>query len=359
MTNQNLVTLAPKPIHYTINSSELAAAKIAQEAILSSMPNDIEKLDIEAVKTEKRKVVKFRTSIEKERKEYKSGALAYGELIDTLAKEAQTPVNDLESVYDKIIADYDAHFIKLAVIASEKEEKRIYDEMQRIDKIQEQIRQIKTTPDITPHAFIATEVSIKNLNKLFTNETTYIFDFQEFIDEAKAAQLYALQILNRRLEGMIEAERQYKINEENRLKFEAEKAAFAAEQKAAQDKMNAERELIQKAKFEAEREEHKRLQKIEDAQRAERQVKEDAERAEQKKLEDEKREKEKEELHRQHLQIVADREAREKAQAAEDRMRNAAPMLLDLLERVVLCDGYITVNFMCEIKEEIKLAKGE
>jgi hypothetical protein len=274
--------------------------------------------DIEIIKTGKKKVAKLRNAIEKRRKEYKADALEYGRKVDAGAKEVVAPVLQIESVYDEIISEYDAHLEKLAREAQAKEDARIA-------RIESEIDKYYTLGAI---AFNMASGELKSRIEKLQEYLTTDFDFQEFEQKAESVYKDVENILKTALtdrlkheEEQAALEKQRLIDEENRKKFEAEKAEFEKSKREAEAKFKAERDLIDLQRREEEKREHDaQMQKERDELEALR------ERDRLKRIEAEKQEAVRV------AEIEREFEQKRIAQEKEDKIRNAAPQLLEALK---------------------------
>jgi len=225
-----------------------------------------------------------RIEVEKARKAAKAPVLELGRAIDTFAKELETKLLAGESHYDDQIKAEEAR--KEAEKAVKAEAER-----QRVAAIQGRIRSFSSA------MYAATGQSpstIEGIIKTISEELAP-FDYDEFFDEAKAAQADALSKLADMLTAAIA-----QVAETNRLIAEREELA---RQRAEQEKRDAE---ARAAQAEADR--------IEREARAAEQAKLGAIAAEQRRA--------------QETEVAARREAQE---AAQRRLHNAAKLLLDAL----------------------------
>lgn len=305
-------------IEYDVKEAKLKELAIKRDDILKQYK---ENKDIELVRKAKREVAKLRIAIEKRRKEYKADALEYGRMVDTKAKEASEPVVAIESSYDDIIDAYDAELARLAREAQEKEEARIAIIKKRIEKIM-------LFPDE------AWSMNSKGIESLLQDLHQFIgedFDYQEFSEEAQNVNEESKQRLITILENQKKTEEektkldeQRKKDEAERAKFEAERAAFEKAQAEANAKLQAERDAI-----EAERraEEEKRRQA--EIERERKELEELRERDRLKRIEVEKEEAARiAQLEKEAVECKAKQEN-------EDRVRNAAPDLLEALKSLL------------------------
>ncbi len=350
----NIITITKNnPIVFSINPESLIELKAEQDILIAKVPSNIEELEVDLYKAAKRKVGKLRIATEKERKELKAAALSYGKLVDSEAEKAQLPVAEIENVYDKLINQYDSHFAELAKIAVEKEAKRIINIENRIAEIN----------SYTIKAFDAD--TSKQISDLIVELTVFIangFDYEEFGEMAYKNEKSTIDSLNKMFDTLNSAEIQRKIDEENRLKFEAEKAAFEATQREANAKLEAERAALQKQKDDADREEKQRIQAEIDRQKELELQKQREELEKQRAIDDQNRKLAQEaELKRQE-DVRLENEARKLAQEKEDRIRNAAPQLLTALEAVASTTSILNtlgIKIHTLVISSIKLAKGE
>lgn len=345
MTESTAITLAPKPILYSIKESDIAELKNTQENIISQLPANIADLDVEIIKTEKRNVAKFRITTEKEREALKAGALEYGRMVDSLAKVKQIPIAEIETFYDNLISQYDAHFEQ---VKRETEEK----EAQRVADLQGLIADLNDYKALSPDS-TADHID-RNITALhvWSQEVAPTIDFAEFKDMAAQAFDNALAYLTnihsaavKREAAQAELDEQHAKQAEAQAKLDAERAEFEAKKKAEEDKIAVERKALQEEKDLAERLERQRQYDIKEAEltkqrqeREDRELKERQERelAEIKRLEE----------------IKIENEARKAKQDKEDKIRNAAPQMLALLYDIS-GNGYVVSGSAADECDEL------
>lgn len=353
--SKELSTIKDAPIVFSITPESLIEVKKEQDELIAKVPENIEDLEIELYKKAKRRVAKLRVATEKERKELKSAALSYGKLVDSTAADAQKPVAEIENVYEKLITEYDNHFAELERIAVEKEKARI-------TAIKEKIIDLKYFRAKLSLDTKATEIEsiIAEFKAVFAEK----FNYAEFREEAVETANETMRIFRAKFDEHTEREKQKaeqeaqrKIDEEKRIAFEAEKAAFEEKQREAQDKIDTELAAIQRQKDEAAHEANV-LRMVEEHANQEEELKKQSAIDEERRKEAEKEEDSRLE------QIRIENEARKLTQEKEDRVRNAAPELLEALELMVKMyeeikptGGY--QGYYEESISAIKLAKGE
>ena len=90
-----------------------------------------------AAKAGRQELVKFRTTLEKARKEEKAESLAYGRLVDSEAARIQAFATPLELAYDKAITDEEKRLAAIREAELEAERQRIAGHRARIQAIRE------------------------------------------------------------------------------------------------------------------------------------------------------------------------------------------------------------------------------
>lgn len=345
-------------IEYNVTQAAIAELTQEKETLLNAS-----ELDYKAIKDAKNRNGKIRIAIEKKRKDLKSVALAYGKKIDNKAKEVSEPVTVIEDAYKDVLNKRDAELEAVRVAEEQKEQDRIHAIKSRIESIIDfkKLSYSQSAVDI--------QSDIDTLKKMLA--TGCEFNYSEFLNEAADAIKDTFESLDTSLKQRVkfeaeqaEQEVQRKKDNEARIALQAEKDAFEQEQKDAQAKIDFELASIQKEKDDLkqakiEREE-KRQQEIHDAKmkEAEEQL------AKQRAIDDENRKKAEETERLRLEQIAKEEDERKVKQAAEDRVRNAAPELMEALEGIcaylekknIVCDDIVLFN---KIQTAIKLAKGE
>jgi colicin import membrane protein len=275
---------------------------------------------MELAKLSRRELVQLRTGLETKRKELKAPALEYGKQIDAQAKRITAEIEALEQPIDaKIKAE---EFKKEA-----EKQARIKAEHDRIAAIQAQIAEITNAP--AEYAFADAAKVAEAIGKVEACEINAAYG--EFIEQAEAAKLDALEKLYmlhaRRIDAEAEAAR-VKAEREALERERAEQAAKAKQEAEAQAKKLAEersaferQQAEERAKLEAERKRHeaelaeaRRIQ--EEADRKARAERDAIEAAERKKREAQEAA-ERKEREAAEAKARAEREAEEKRLAGE------------------------------------------
>ena len=239
-------------INYPVNMDEIKA--------FNEKWAEVPTLDAEAglkdeaykeIKAAHLQAVKFRTSIEKQRKHLKEPALTYSRAVDKIAKELQETINPKEL---ELFTERN----KVEQYEKEQEQKRIEAEKKRVEDIANKIFELKAIPGGLIGA------SLDAILKVY--EETQIPEediFQERLEEAVIAYketMTKLEVMIDQAKQAEEAERLRKEKEEadrkEREAREAEEAkrveAFRLEREAF-EKEKAEFEVMKAAKEEAER----------------------------------------------------------------------------------------------------------
>lgn len=352
-------------IEYNVTEARIAELTKQKDDLLGASEPDYVAIEI-GIKVNG----KLRIGVEKRRKFLKSDALAYGRKIDDRAKEVSAPLIANE---EALKAVFNAHQAELEAVRVEHNRK----ENIRIAAIEERIEGFLFFKDKVVYNTTAGE--IKSIIAEFDEALAEEFDYSEFKDKAFIATQETMEFLRAKFyeRTAVEAEQaeqaaQRKKDETARAELEAEKAAFAAQQKEAQDKIDAERAAIEaekkailetrhkEEKIALEKEHEAKMQKAKEELARQRAIDEEAAAVAK-------------ETERLRLEQVAKEEAERKAsQAAEDRVRNAAPELLEALELLYFQSYDLDADFDEEIsqgneitvdykkaQEAIKLAKGE
>lgn len=192
-------------------------------------------------KTNRREMVRFRTSIEDARVKEKAESLRYGKLVDSEAKRITAIAAPIEAAYDKAITDEENRLE--AIRQAELEKNRLRIEAHRL--LIQEIRDTRET------ALICRESS--RIKQLIDGMEKYKdLDFEEFKDEAELAFNEVCTSLQQLYETKVAAEEQAAENlrqaEANRI--EQERLATVAREAAAE----TERVAAIKAKLDAIRE---------------------------------------------------------------------------------------------------------
>lgn len=217
--------------------------------------------------------VKFRTSIEKKRKELKAPALEYGKKVDDIAKEYQAMVNPKELelfTQRKIVEDNEQR----------KQDELIAIERERVDTIN---RKVTTIKDLPLKWMNERSDAIKSIIESMATPTEE--DFEEQLEFATMTYNTSLEQLTNLFNTKVQAENADRIQAEQEAKrkeeeaaleaerakerevFEAEKREFAKQQQEQQRIFQEQQEDINRQNAEREAEETERQQKIEAAER--------------------------------------------------------------------------------------------
>lgn len=314
-------------IEYNVKEAKIAEMADTRDCVIKQYKIDG---NIESVKQAKKEPAKIRIAIEKKRKELKADALEYGRKVDSEAKKVSEPVNEIESSYNTIINEYEDELKRLAQEAQEKEDARIATINAKLAGVKELA--------IFSYSENHTSESVQNRINALMEMKAENFDYQEydqeFIDlcnETKCELDMAFEKAIKHEKDQAELEAQRKKNDAERVKLEAEKAAFEKALAEANAKLEAEKQK-------AGREEYERKQAEIEKQRQIELQKERDELDRQRKIDEENRIKaEKAEADRI---VLLEKEAAERKakQEAEDRVRNASPQLFEALEELLKCD---------------------
>lgn len=209
-------------------------------------------------KTDRRELVKFRTTLEAARKSEKAESLAYGRLVDSEAARLQGFADPIETAYSKAIDDEEAR------IEAEAAALRLA-EQQRIEAIQIRITEIKNLVSLAL-ASRTSEMVEELISKLTALSTDGFDEFEPVALEARTATYERLkQISDARFAEETEAKRvkaeqeaesarllvERQANEAAAAELEVQRKAIAAAEavnKAESDRLAAERaELEQKS----------------------------------------------------------------------------------------------------------------
>jgi len=202
----------------------------------------------------RKELTKFRTSLEKARKEEKAESLAYGRLVDSEAARIQAFATPLELAYDKAITEEEARLAAIREAELEVERQRIAQHRARIQSIKE----VRETAAMCRTA--------DRLQQLIDGMPAHIErPFEEFQGEAETAYNETCAALQQLHGVKLEAEAQaaeIKRQQEDLARQRTEQAARdlaasqarAAEEAAAQARRKAEEDEFarQRAAFEQE-----------------------------------------------------------------------------------------------------------
>jgi hypothetical protein len=184
----------------------------------------------------RKELVKFRTSLEKARKEEKAESLAYGRLVDSEAARIQAIATPLELAY---AAPIEAEEKRLADIR----EAELEAERQRIAGHRARIQEIK---DVRATAAMCR--TSERLQVLIDGMPARLAEsFGEFQEEAEAAYNEAVAALQQMHEAKVEAEKQaleLKRQQEELARQRAEQEAQAAALAAQQAEIEAQKAAL-------------------------------------------------------------------------------------------------------------------
>lgn len=324
-------------IEYNVTDAVISKLKDNQSIVLKEYELTG---DISLIEKAKKEPSKLRISIEKKRKELKADALAYGRKVDSEAKKYSEPVVSIENKYKDIIDAYELELARVAKEAQDKEDARIAAIENKLNEIKELT--IFTYGNIyTSRAMKDVQDRIDLLEKYKSDSFNYEEFEQQFIELVQSSKVELESNLNKAIKYEAEQkalEEQRKKDEAERAKLEAEKADFERKQREAQEKLEAQQRELEKQKQEVERAEYERKQAEIEKQRQLELQKEKEELERQRKIDEQNRiEAEKREAER--VAEIEKQEAIRKAkQEREDRVRNAAPELLEALEGLLKCD---------------------
>ena len=199
------------------------------------------------VKASRQELVKFRTTLEKARKDEKSASLVYGKLVDDEARRIQAYATPLEEAYDKVIATEEKRLSDIRTAELEAERVRIAGHHARIQVIKD----VRETANMCRTS--------ERVQQLINGMPALIAEpFEEFQDAAETAFNEVCTVLGQ-LHG---------------VKVDAEKAAD--ELKREQDAFNAQRleqEVSDRAAAAVRAEEEKAAQARREEQESELQAK--------------------------------------------------------------------------------------
>lgn len=296
---------------------------------------------MEVAKRDRAEVRGLRTSLEKMRQDIKAPALERCRLIDAEAKRITADLLELETPIDEQIKAEEQR-------KEAEKQARIQAEFGRVQAIQDAIAELHMEAAVTgkPSAFIAER--LEAIKALALDPLVY----QEMMAQAEQARAMVVGKLETALNAQKFAEAEAAKLAAERAELEQLRAA-AAEQKrkddaAAKAAREAEEERAaaerakQAAELEAQRAEQRRLDAEASAARAEADAKAAAERAEADRLAREAREAEQRRIDAERAELKrqqdeADAKARADrlaAEAAEQKVRDAAPAMFAALKKV-------------------------
>lgn len=149
------------------------------------------------VKASRQELVKFRTTLEKARKDEKAESLAYGRLVDSEAARIQAFATPLELAYDKIVTAEEERLEKIRQDELEAERQRIAGHRARIQTIKD----VRETANMCRTAERVQQL-IDGMPALFEGT------FEEYQDEALAAFNDVCTVLGQLHDTKVEAEAQ-------------------------------------------------------------------------------------------------------------------------------------------------------
>lgn len=174
----------------------------------------------------RKEMAKFRTALEKARKEEKAESLAYGRLVDSEAARIQAVATPLELAYDKAVTDEEARLAAIREAELQAERQRIEAHRARIQSI----REVRETAALCRTA--------ERLQQLIDGMPARMAElFEEFQGEAEAVFSETLAALQQMHAAKVEAEfqaaeikRQQEELARQRLEQEAQARTLAAQQ---------------------------------------------------------------------------------------------------------------------------------
>ena len=228
-------------ISYPVNMDEIKAfnEKWAEVPALDAAVG-LKDETYKKIKAAHLEAVRFRTSIEKQRKHLKAPAIEYGKAVDRIAKELQETINPKEI---ELFAERN----KVEQYEKEQEQKRIEAERKRVEDIANKIFELKAIPGGLIGAPLDAMLKVYEETPIPEAEA-----FQERLDEAVIAYKETMT----KLEVMIDQAKQAEMAEQlQREKDEAdrkEREARAAEEAKRAEALRLEREAFEKEKAEFE-----------------------------------------------------------------------------------------------------------
>ncbi len=220
---------------------------------------------LEAVKTSRKELIKFRTTLEKTRVSEKAASLEYGKLVDAEAKRIQAFATPLELAYDAIVTAEETRLEAIRQQELEAERTRIAGHKERIQAIKE----VRETANMCRTAERVKQL-IDGMPALFEGS------FEEFQEEALTAFNEVCTVLQQLHDTKVEAEaqavelkrQQEELAAQRAEQVERDRAAAAAraeEEEQAKSRRDAEEAELQAKReaFEQEQAEARRLHQVE------------------------------------------------------------------------------------------------
>lgn len=311
-----------------------AAALVELRSRLAGVAYDVSTgKGMDVARRDRAEVRDLRVALEKKRVELKAPALERSRLIDAEAKRITADLLELETPIDEQI--------KVEEQRKEKEKQdRIAAEFGRVQAIQEAIAEIGMRAMVTHLPSVAIASRIEQMKA----EALDPLVFQEMMEQAKAAQRSAIDKLELTLKAKQHEEAEVARLAAERLELEQLRAQ-AAEQKRKDEAAAVEARKAEDARVAAERTAARVEQQRLDAEAAEARAEADRVAAAQRKAAQEALEAELAEK-RKAIEAAQKAEAdkrakaetkRLKAEAAEKKMRDAAPQMLEALQLVAPC----------------------
>ncbi len=228
-------------VKYPVSADEIKAFVSEWKNIPELDPLNEDKEPYLAVKKAHLQSVKFRTSIEKRRKELKAPVIAYGKTVDRIAKEYQ------ELIHTKELELFDQRN-KVDQYEKEQEQKRIDEERERVELIGAKITALKMIPldsmgensETLTAIYMGVAIPSEEEYQERLDEATITFKdtmykLEAAIDTAKKAEQAEAIQAESEAKRKEEDEKRVEAERLDREKFEAEKRAFK-EQKEAQER---------------------------------------------------------------------------------------------------------------------------
>lgn len=319
MQENELIVL--EEVKYPVTQSDLESFVSTWAEVPKLDPLDEDKTQYKAVKSAHLQAVKFRTSIEKKRKELKAPALEYGKKVDAIAKEFQ------EIVHSKELELFSERN-KVEQYEKEQEQKRLDAERERVEKIGKAITHLQMIPlDSMGKSCAELKEVYESID--MPNDEIYA----ERLDEAILVYKDTLNKLETAIDTAEKAEQAEAIQreaEERRVKEDEERIA----------KGKAEREVLdnERKAFEKEKEEHARIIREQQEEINRQNAEREAEELAKKQAEEEKARREQEEIDRQN----AERENKANLDKKKDNCFNEIVSLMECeCEVSVLIDAVI------------------
>jgi len=188
-----------------------------------------------------KRLVKFRTTIEKKRKELKAPAIEYGKSVDSIAKEMQAIIKPIE---DKLFIQ------RRAVEENEAQKQQAVEkaEEERVDKIRGLILNIKDL--VLTHYNSDSKTLTEVLESLIIPSEEV---FNEFLPEAREVQQVTILKLQEMRKSKISAERADEIEAEREEEAKRVRDEEKAELQADKEKLKQEQDEFEKKKADFER----------------------------------------------------------------------------------------------------------